>query len=66
MSLWDSSTTPPTFLAPEPDRVGQHGLEIVMALCRSFSLHPEPVGKRITAAVTLTDAPDTGADGRPL
>jgi hypothetical protein len=39
----------------DPTRVGQHGLEIVMALCRSFAIHREPVGKRITATVALAD-----------
>jgi hypothetical protein len=37
--------------------VGQHGLEIVMAVCRSFEMHREPVGKRIVAAVVLADDP---------
>jgi hypothetical protein len=38
--------------------VGQHGLEIVTAVCRSFQASREPVGKRITAAVELVDAVD--------
>ena len=38
-------------------RAGQHGLEIVMALCRSFEMHREPVGKRIMAALVLADDP---------
>ncbi|MFJ6121541.1 ATP-binding protein [Streptomyces sp. NPDC092129] len=55
VSVWDSSTTLPTVLAPDPGRVGQHGLEIVMAVCASFAIHREPVGKRITVAVALAD-----------
>ncbi|MCY0924468.1 ATP-binding protein, partial [Streptomyces sp. H27-G5] len=38
-------------------RVGRHGLEIVMAVCRSFELLREPVGKRVKAAVVLADDP---------
>ncbi|MGY6021707.1 ATP-binding protein [Streptomyces spinosirectus] len=57
VSVWDSSTALPAVLAPDPGRVGQHGLEIVMAVCRSFQFHREPVGKRISAAVVLADDP---------
>ncbi|WP_374955450.1 hypothetical protein [Streptomyces sp. Ru72] len=31
--------------------------EIVIALCRSFEVHREPVGKRIKATVDLADDP---------
>ncbi|TXS70185.1 ATP-binding protein [Streptomyces sp. me109] len=58
VTVWDSSTALPLILPPDPARVGQHGLEIVMAVCRSFEMHREPVGKRIRAAVTLADDPD--------
>ncbi|MER7676988.1 ATP-binding protein [Streptomyces sp. NPDC096934] len=57
VTVWDSSTALPLILAPDPTRTGQHGLEIVMALCRSFEMHREPVGKRIRAAVVLADDP---------
>jgi hypothetical protein len=43
--------------AADTGRVGQHRLEIVMAVCQSFQMHREPVGKRITAAVVLADVP---------
>lgn len=66
VSVWDSSTTLPTVLAPCPGRVGQHGLEIVMAVCRRFAIHREPVGKRITAAVVLADDPGGDAAGRQV
>ncbi|GHD86964.1 ATP-binding protein [Streptomyces naganishii JCM 4654] len=55
ISVWDSSTTLPAVSAPDPCRVGRHGLEIVMAVCASFTVHREPPGKRITAAVVLAD-----------
>ncbi|MFC8760464.1 ATP-binding protein [Streptomyces sp. NPDC057193] len=57
VSVWDSSPTPPAILAPDPTRIGQHGLEIVMAVGQSFAVHREPVGKRITTAVGLADDP---------
>ncbi|MEU9298032.1 ATP-binding protein [Streptomyces sp. NPDC048266] len=57
VSVWDSNPTPPAVLASDPARVGQHGLEIVMAVSESFAVHREPVGKRITAAITLADVP---------
>ncbi len=66
ISVWDSRTTLPAVLAADPDRIGQHGLEIVMALCRSFAVQREPVGKRITAAVVLADDPSGDAAGRQL
>ncbi|MEW2306771.1 ATP-binding protein [Streptomyces sp. NPDC006655] len=64
VSVWDSSTAMPTVLAPDPARVGQHGLEIVMALSQSFQIHREPVGKRITAALQLADDPGGDPAGR--
>ncbi|WP_420718106.1 ATP-binding protein [Streptomyces sp. H34-S4] len=53
VSVWDSSSALPVVQATDPHRIGQHGLEIVMALCRSFEMHREPVGKRIKVAVAL-------------
>jgi anti-sigma regulatory factor (Ser/Thr protein kinase) len=64
ITVWDSSSVLPVARAAEPGRVGQHGLEIVMAACQSFEVHQEPVGKRITAAVEMADDPDGGAAGR--
>lgn len=66
VSVWDSSTMRPSVLAADPDRIGQHGLEIVMAVCRSFAVHREPVGKRITAAVVLADDPGGDLAGRQV
>ncbi|MFJ6700234.1 ATP-binding protein [Streptomyces sp. NPDC091272] len=63
VTVWDSSTTVPAVLAPDPARVGQHGLEIVVKVSRSFEVHREPVGKRIRAAVVLADDPDGDAAG---
>jgi hypothetical protein len=37
--------------------VGRHGLEITRAVSRSYEAHREPVGKRVTALIALTDTP---------
>ncbi|MEV6548553.1 ATP-binding protein [Streptomyces sp. NPDC051597] len=66
VTVWDSSTTLPLILPPDPTRVGQHGLEIVMAVCRSFEVHREPVGKRVRTAVVLADDPGGDAAGRQV
>ncbi|MGW5330890.1 ATP-binding protein [Streptomyces sp. NPDC004014] len=57
VTVWDSEPGLPIARAADPGRVGQHGLEIVMAVCRSFEMHREPVGKRILAAIALADDP---------
>lgn len=54
VAVWDSNPDPPTILPPDPTRVGEHGLEIIMAAARTLQIHREPVGKRITAAIALT------------
>ncbi|WP_327686518.1 ATP-binding protein [Streptomyces sp. NBC_00467] len=65
VTLWDSNPTPPAILAPDSTRIGQHGLEIVMAVGQSFAVHREPVGKRITVAIVLADAPtETSPDAQ--
>ena len=58
VTVWDSDPSLPVARAAEPGRVGQHGLEIVMAVAQSFEAHREPVGKRITAGIALSDDPD--------
>lgn len=64
VTVWDSEPLLPIAKAANPGRVGQHGLEIVMAVCRSIEMHREPVGKRIKAAVVLADDPDGHVAGR--
>ncbi|MFF6993095.1 ATP-binding protein [Streptomyces sp. NPDC010273] len=66
VTVWDSSTALPLVLPTDPCRVGQHGLEIVMAVCRSFEVHREPVGKRIRTAVVLADDPGGDPAGRQM
>ncbi|MCZ9353611.1 ATP-binding protein [Streptomyces mutabilis] len=55
VTVWDSDPVLPVAEGPDPDRIGRHGLEIVMAVCQSFEVHREPVGKRMRAAVRLVD-----------
>ncbi|MEU9191191.1 ATP-binding protein [Streptomyces sp. NPDC048484] len=63
ITVWDS--VPALFVAraADPGRVGQHGLEIVMAVSQSFEVHREPVGKRTTASVMLADDPGGDVTG---
>ncbi|MET8292226.1 ATP-binding protein [Streptomyces sp. NPDC005132] len=56
VELWDSNPVAPAAKAPDPTRVGQHGLEIVAALARTVTVEQTPVGKRITADVLLVPA----------
>ncbi|MFE9446343.1 ATP-binding protein [Streptomyces sp. NPDC006602] len=53
VSVWDTEPRMPVVHAPDPSRVGQHGLELVMAICPHFEVHREPVGKRVMAAVMV-------------
>jgi anti-sigma regulatory factor (Ser/Thr protein kinase) len=64
ISVWDTDPTLPVARAADPGRVGQHGLEIVIGVCRSFAMRREPVGKRIKAAVVLADDPGGHPAGR--
>ncbi|MEV7004504.1 ATP-binding protein [Streptomyces sp. NPDC093982] len=57
ISVWDTDTRMPVILAEDPQRVGQNRLEIVTAVCQSFEVHREPVGKRVVVAIPLADAP---------
>ncbi|MDX3716440.1 ATP-binding protein [Streptomyces europaeiscabiei] len=63
ITVWDSDTTLPSVQAADPERIGQHGLEIVMAVSQTFCVHREPVGKKITATVVLADDPGGDAAG---
>ncbi|WP_329213277.1 ATP-binding protein [Streptomyces sp. NBC_01485] len=55
--VWDSDPVLPSPHAPDPTRVGRHGLEIVRAVAEDFDVMREPVGKRIVARLGLTDRP---------
>ncbi|MFC8194395.1 ATP-binding protein [Streptomyces sp. NPDC060006] len=62
--VWDSDPVLPVARAADAGRVGQHGLEIVMAVAQGFEVQREPVGKRITARIALLDDPDGDLGGR--
>ena len=64
VSVWDTDATLPAACPTDPGRVGQHGLEIVMAVCRSLEVRREPVGKRVMAAIVLADDPGGDPMGR--
>ncbi|MGW4273642.1 ATP-binding protein [Streptomyces seoulensis] len=64
IAVWDSEPALPAARAADAGRVGQHGLEIVMAVAQAFEVEREPVGKRVTARLTLTDDP-AGVLARP-
>ncbi|MFJ4692980.1 ATP-binding protein [Streptomyces sp. NPDC088766] len=64
VTVWDSDPTVPAARAADPARIGQHGLEIVKAVTEDLSVHQEPVGKRITARIALSDAADSGVAAR--
>ncbi|MCX5387368.1 ATP-binding protein [Streptomyces sp. NBC_00083] len=57
VGVWDSDPVLPIARAANAGRVGQHGLEIVMAVARDFEAQREDAGKRITARIALTDDP---------
>ncbi|MGQ4365206.1 ATP-binding protein [Streptomyces sp. SAS_272] len=59
--VWDSDPTVPGARSADPGRVGQHGLEIVKAVSEELFMEQEPVGKRITARIALSDT-DTDTD----
>ncbi|MFF6807812.1 ATP-binding protein [Streptomyces sp. NPDC012616] len=53
--VWDSDPVVPAARAADPDRVGQHGLEIVEAVSQALLIEQQSVGKRITARIPLHD-----------
>ena len=57
ISVWDSDPVLPVARAADAGRIGQHGLEIVMAVAQAFEARCERVGKRITARIALADDP---------
>ncbi|MFF4018715.1 ATP-binding protein [Streptomyces sp. NPDC001843] len=63
VQVWDCDPVLPVARAADAGRVGQHGLEIVMAVAQGFEARREPLGKRITARIALLDAPANSAAG---
>ncbi|MFC9947198.1 ATP-binding protein [Streptomyces pratensis] len=63
ITMWDSGSVLPTALRADPARAGQHGLEIVLAVCQSFEVRREPVGKRVRVRISLLDGPQDDPAG---
>lgn len=55
ITVWDTDSTLPVPRAAEPGRIGQHGMEIVIALCEGYDVRREPVGKRIKVRLAARD-----------
>ncbi|MFE9907313.1 ATP-binding protein [Streptomyces clavifer] len=55
IAMWDSGPVLPASGHADPQRVGQHGLEIVLAVCQSFEIRRQPVGKRIRVQLSLQE-----------
>lgn len=55
ITVWDTDSSLPVPCATEPGRIGQHGLEIVMALCDGYDVRREPVGKRVKVRLASGD-----------
>ncbi|MCY0932267.1 ATP-binding protein [Streptomyces sp. H27-H1] len=64
ISVWDTGARLPAVSAADPSRIGQHGLEIAMAVGRSFEVRREPVGKRVKVTIGLADDPGGHLAGR--
>ncbi|MGW0788087.1 ATP-binding protein [Streptomyces sp. NPDC002911] len=55
ITMWDSGSALPTTPQADPARAGQHGLEIVRAVCRSLEVRRAPVGKRVHVQISLLE-----------
>ncbi|MEV5470616.1 ATP-binding protein [Streptomyces griseoincarnatus] len=62
--VWDSAPTVPAARVADPRRIGQHGLKIVKAVTEDLFIEQEPVGKRITACIALSDTPSSATATR--
>ncbi|MGW7238058.1 ATP-binding protein [Streptomyces sp. NPDC054804] len=55
VTVRDSARVQPAARSVDPGRVGQHGLEIVMAVVQAFQVRLEPTGKSVIARIALAD-----------
>ena len=53
ITLWDTQPALPVPSEADPARVGRHGLEIVLALCRRFEVERQAGGKRVQVDLEL-------------
>ncbi|MEU9256150.1 hypothetical protein AB0D66_30490 [Streptomyces sp. NPDC048270] len=54
MSVWDGNPDPPVVMPTDPYRIGQHGLEVIVAAADGIRTRREAHGKQITAGVVMT------------
>lgn len=54
ITVTDTSTAVPRPHAPDPSRIGRHGLEIVAALCAGLHTDTTAAGKAVTACLALS------------
>ncbi|MFG3310151.1 ATP-binding protein [Streptomyces wuyuanensis] len=55
VTVWDSNPSLPVTRAPDPARIGHHGLEIVEAVSESLQFCKHAMGKQVISAITLSD-----------
>ncbi|MFF9838329.1 ATP-binding protein [Streptomyces sp. NPDC020422] len=53
ISVFDQEPAAPVPRGHDPRRIGQHGVEIVVAVCQSLTVEPAPEGKRVRARLSL-------------
>jgi anti-sigma regulatory factor (Ser/Thr protein kinase) len=53
VTVWDTEAAMPGLAAPDAERVGRHGMEIVLTLCRRFEISRHAGGKRIRVCIAL-------------
>ncbi|MFE9045585.1 ATP-binding protein [Streptomyces sp. NPDC007818] len=63
ISVFDQGDASPVPRGHDPRRIGQHGVEIVLAVCESLTVEPAPEGKRVRARLSLL--PDHGEAAHP-
>ncbi|NBM19280.1 ATP-binding protein [Streptomyces sp. GC420] len=54
VSVTDTSPSTPAPLPRDPSRIGQHGLEIVHALCVAVEEERTPAGKTVRVCIAVT------------
>ncbi|MFD4694491.1 ATP-binding protein [Streptomyces sp. NPDC058463] len=65
VDVWDGDPLLPEVRGADPERIGQHGLEIVSALATTIDIRPAPPGKRVTAHIRLGTGAADEADDAP-
>ncbi|MFB8749108.1 ATP-binding protein [Streptomyces parvulus] len=56
--VWDSNPALPVVQSKDPGRVGQHGMEMVIAAAQHVGFQLELVGKSVTVGIALLDPAD--------